>query len=287
MGCDCMRTRVFALGIAGIVCATAVAAGYRIRFQPDAGLKVPYKVELKLTGSVDTPMGSQSIAAVGRGRFTDTVVAVGQGGARKIAREFRELVFTMDGQDSDLLGGAPKEPHEIVRDARGRLVSLGGTSPTEIDIMQCLMPPPDPALLAHLLFLMVPYPDGDLDVGAKWDAGRDMPLFSGIKQIEAPTSVREVTSGNPAFAIIESAPHIVTQNEDAMPMPNGGSIPIKVDADLKGGIKQWSALANGLVARAESRWTLGATVATGGATIRLRVDPLECVISYDEEAGRQ
>ncbi|NLN91417.1 MAG: hypothetical protein GX134_14790 [candidate division WS1 bacterium] len=279
------------MACASLLLVSAAIAGPLV-LDPEPGVAVPYRFQSTLQGNIILPgVGSQPLSLVAEGRYTDKVEQVGPDGERLLSRALRLLQV---GESADSLKPDPSvaqsEPLPYIRDLRGRLLAIGDVAAHELPPLPLdpVSQQVDPLFLTFFQQIVIPYPQGDLAVGMEWDAGPDLRIMKGITAIQAPSKVVEITTGNPSFAVIESVVSLMSESEEqvSIPQAQGMSLKIRYGAEIK--VKQWSAVANGLVARTESsgkaRVDIG--MGNGGASATLNVDTLECLVTYDEEGGQ-
>lgn len=279
------------MACASLLLVSAAIAGPLV-LDPEPGTAVPCRFQSTLQGNIILPgMGSQPLSLVAEGRYTDKVEQVGPDGERLLSRTLRLLQV---GESADSLKPDPSvaqsEPLPYIRDLRGRLLAIGDVAAHELPPLPLdpVSQQVDPLFLTFFQQIVIPYPQGDLTVGMEWDAGPDLRIMKGITAIQAPSKVVEITTGNPSFAVIESVVSLMSESEEqvSIPQAQGMSLRIRYGAEIK--VKQWSAVANGLVARTESsgkaRVDIG--MGDGGTAATITIDKLECLVTYDEEAGQ-
>ncbi len=264
----------------------ALAAGFRLRFHPKVGTWVPYKAVTAMT--IDGMGGQIHTAIRSTARFEDKVEESLPDGSVRLSRRFTSLRAAEEGGEEQEMIQPGDEPIvlDMVRNSHGVLTSLNGEDPSQLALGQLLPLQGDPTyLMGHMAFLMVPYPGDDLDVGSEWDAGQGMLLMGGITEIAAPTRVREVTTGDPAFAVTETDLTMSFGSTVDVPGPGGQPMRLSVEGSWNMMIEQWTAMSNGLVATSKSSGRMTVKVGPEGqVAIPVEVDPFECEVSFDDQA---
>jgi hypothetical protein len=277
-------------------CLFALAASVTaapLVFDPEVGTEVPYRFETTVEGTYILPgMGAQPFLLYAEGEYTDRVEQIAEGNARILTRTFKSVRVgeTKDNlQEAQGLEELPPVPY--VRDERGRLISVAEIPADELPPFPFdpMTQSADPVILTFFQQIVIPYPEGDVAVGTEWDAGPDLNIVQGITAIQAPSTVAEITQEAPRFAVIESTVSLMAENSQEVPMgEQGGTMQLTMRYGTEMAIKQWSALANGLVARTEASGKGRLEVLAGqGDTpaVTGTIDKIETLVTYDEEAG--
>lgn len=270
---------VVGLGLAASIGWSATT--YKLRFRPDVGTWVPYKVEM--TGTMTMNMmgqGGEPQETSLRGRLEDKVVSKSEDGSRTLERTVTEMTMTMMGQERDLIAdnGGPIVS-TFVRDPHGILTKVGDQAPTDL-----ALDPMNPGAFLHLAFIQTPTPDAEVSAGEEWDSADGMHLYAGISEIEAPTKLTSVSAGDPAFALTSCALRIVSSATVEQPGPDGQVMPIGLAVTQETQIDQQTAVSNGLVATSKQKGTIAIRIAFRGNPVgTVRLDPFESTVSFDEE----
>jgi len=292
------RAPLTGLGLLLLSATMAFGAGKQLVFSPKAGTTVPYRFEVRIAGQAQSPMmqgQSMDLTSTYHGRFVDKVEKENARGERLLSRTFSEVFAKQgppdgDAEEKDIMSSLQSPSFQYVRDARARLLAIGDRPVSELSLGELLdiqRQSMNPVLLCHVFAPVVPYPTAAVSPGMQWEAGPDLRILKDIVSVEAPTTLQELkTIDGIEFAIISSKPAMTIDTPLELGQMPQGMPPLRLKAQIKGDLKQYSSTVNGLVARTElaGEMVAGVGPADGQPMFVIKVDKLAAVVTYDKEA---
>ncbi len=262
----------------------AAATSYKIRFQPDQGLWVPYTIDVTGSATLRTMMGDEqsNLPVEMHGRFEDTVIEAPADGSRVVRRQYTALTFRFGDQEQDVLAEVGEIVLTYVREPHGILTKVDDVAPTDMGFS-----PTSPAAYSHLMFVQIPTPEAEVQAGSEWDSAQGLRILKGLTEVRAPTKVKSITKGEPTFAVIGCDLHLVASVDEQMAMPGGSEgqqFPVHIDLAYDMGIDQHTATHNGVVATWIAEGKITTRVSSGGnALASFVLDPIKSTVAFDQE----
>lgn len=285
------RKTLLALTFGALLAGSLLAAdSYKIRFQPEKGLWVPYTMDVTATASIQSMMGQgqDGLPVEMHARFEDTVTDVLADGSRQLTRVFSRFQFGLGGQEQDVLKDLGDVTFTFVREPHGILTKVDDLAPTDLGFN-----PTNPLTYTHAMFIAIPTPEAEVRAGSEWDSAAGLKVLKGITDLKAPTKVAAITAGDPAFATINCSLHLAAAVDEQMSMPGGGEgqrFPVHIELINDTEIEQQTAVSNGMVGAWKSTGKITTIVCAQGSTNPLAtivLDPIESKVAFDQETYDQ